>query len=121
MNKHIVISKGAELLRIPADCLMYVAADGNYSNVITSDGHSKLVTYQLGQIQDAINNQIDENESKFMRLGRGLIINRDYVYFVDIAKQELILSDFHGNYYNLSASKEVLTKLKLYIESFEND
>lgn len=121
MNKPIIISKGTELLRVPADCLMYVEADGNYSTVVTTDGHRKLVTYQLGQIQDAINAQIDENESKFMRLGRGLIINRDYVYFVDIAKQELVLSDFHGNYYNLSASKEVLTKLKLYIEELGND
>ena len=34
----IIISKGTELLRIPADCLMYISSDGNYSNVITTGG-----------------------------------------------------------------------------------
>ena len=48
MAKRIIISKGTELVRVPADCLMYVSSEGNYSNVVTSDGRSRLVTYQLG-------------------------------------------------------------------------
>ena len=119
MSKRIIISKGTELLRAPADCLMYVSSDGNYSNVVTSDGQSRLVTYQLGQIEDAINEQLGDEGMTFLRLGRGLIINTEYIYLVDVAKQVLILSDFHGSFHELSASKEVLAKLKAYIESIE--
>lgn len=119
MSKRIIISKGTELLRVPADCLMYVSSDGNYSNVVTSDGRSRLVTYQLGQIEDAISDQLGDEGMTFLRLGRGLIINTEYIYLVDIAKQSLLLSDFHGSFHELSASKEVLTKLKAYIESIE--
>lgn len=119
MPKRIIISKGSELLRVPSDCLMYVSSDGNYSNVVTTDGRARLVTYQLGQIEDAINEQLGDEGMTFLRLGRRLIINTEYIYLVDIAKQSLLLSDFHGNVHELSASKEVLTKLKAYIESIE--
>lgn len=119
MSRRIIISKSTELLRVPADCLMYVSSDGNYSNVVTTDGKSRLVTYQLGQIEDAINDQLGDEGMIFLRLGRSLIINTEYIYLVDIARQSLLLSDFRGNVHELSASKEVLTKLKAYIESIE--
>ncbi len=119
MSKKILIAKGTELMIVPADCLMYVSSDGNYSNVVTSDGRRRLVTYQLGQIEDAINEQLGDDGMTFLRLGRSLIINTDYIYLIDVAKQELILSDFKGSYHELSASKEVLAKLKAYIESME--
>lgn len=104
---------------MPADCLMYVSSDGNYSNLVTSDGRSRIVTFQLGQIEDVINDQLGDDGMIFLRLGRSLIINTEYIYLVDVAKQLLILSDFHGSFHELSASKEVLAKLKAYIESIE--
>ena len=119
MAKRIIISKGTELVRVPADCLMYVSSDGNYSNLVTSDGRSRIVTFQLGQIEDVINDQFGDDGMIFLRLGRSLIINTEYIYLVDVAKQLLILSDFHGSFHELSASKEVLAKLKAYIESIE--
>ena len=117
--RNIIISRGTELLRIPSDCLMYVAAEGNYSHVVTADGCRRLVTFQLGQVEDAINEQLGDAGMTFLRLGRGLIINTGYIYFIDVAKQELVLSDFKGNCHELSASKEVLAKLKAYVESIE--
>lgn len=118
-RKNIIISKGMELLRIPPECLMYVSSDGNYSNIVTSDGNTRLVTFQLGQIVDEIVYQLGDNGITFLRLGRGLIINTEYIFFVDVSKQKLVLSDFRGHSHELSASKEALGKLKAYIESTE--
>ena len=116
----IIISKGGELLRIPADRLMYVTSDGNYSNVVNSDGHTRLVTYQLGQIEDAIISQLGDEGMNFLRLGRGLIVNTAYIYFVDVTRQQLIMSNFNGIYHELSASKAVLSKLAAYIGQAKN-
>lgn len=116
VEQYIVISKGTELLRVPAGRLVYISADGNYSNVVTKDNKSRLVAFQLGQIEDIIADQLGEDGSNFIRLGRGLIINQDYVNFIDTAKQRLVLSDCSDCYHELSASKEVLSKLKAYIE-----
>lgn len=115
--KHIVISKGTELLRVPADRLMYISSDGNYSNVFTIDSRSRLVCLQLGQIEDLIAEQLGDTGGNFLRLGRSLIVNTDYIYLVDVAKQQLILSDCKGSWHELTASREVLIKLKAYIEA----
>lgn len=117
MANFVTISKGTEFLRIPADHLVYISADGNYSNVVTRDGKSALVSFQLGQVEDLIADQLGEGGGQFIRLGRGLIINILFVYRIDIATQELVLSDCNGCYHELSASREVLIKLKAYMET----
>ena len=121
MPRKIVISKGTELLRIPVERLVYVSADGNYSNVVTQDNHKRMVSYQLGQIEDIIADQLGDDGGNFVRLGRGLIINTDFVYFIDVATQSLILSDCAGCCHELNASRDVLIKLKAYIDATTND
>lgn len=105
------------MLRVPASRLVYISADGNYSNVVTRDNKKQIVSFQLGQVEDLIGDQLGEEGGNFVRLGRGLIINTDYIYFIDIAKQRLILSDCANCYHELTASREVLIKLKNYIDS----
>ena len=117
MDRFVVISKGTELLRVPSARLVFISADGNYSNVVTQDNHSKMVSYQLGQLEDMIGTQLGDRGNNFLRLGRGLIINSDFVYSIDIAKQQLILSDCINCYHELSASREVLIKLKAYLDT----
>lgn len=117
MSRFITISKGTEFLRIPADHLVFISADGNYSNVVTRDGKSALVSFQLGQVEDLIADQLGDGGGQFIRLGRGLIINILFVYRIDIATQQLVLSDCNGCYHELSASREVLIKLKAYMET----
>ena len=116
-GKQIILSKGTELLRVPASRLMFVSSDGNYSNVVTADGRARLVSFQLGQIEDLIGEQLSDDAELFIRLGRGLIINMDYIYLIDVAKQQLVLSDCAGNWHELSASREALIKLKAYIDA----
>lgn len=118
MASHIIISKGAELLRIPADKLMYVEADGNYSHIVTKDGKQKTVTIQLGVIMDTLFDTLDEG-SQFLRIGRTLIINTDYLFSINTQRKKLVISDCEGFYKELEASKEVLVKLKEHIESKE--
>ena len=117
MSRFITISKGTEFLRIPADHLVFISADGNYSNVVTRDGKSALVSFQLGQVEDLIADQLGDGGGQFIRLGRGLIINIHFVYRIDIATQQLVLSDCNRCYHELSASREVLIKLKAYMET----
>ena len=117
MSRFITISKGTEFLRIPADHQVFISADGNYSNVVTRDGKSSLVSFQLGQVEDLIADQLGDGGGQFIRLGRGLIINIHFVYRIDIATQQLVLSDCNGCYHELSASREVLIKLKAYMET----
>lgn len=118
MDNYFVISKGTEYLRIPASRLVYISAAGNYSEIVMQDGRRRIVTYQLGQLVDMINDQLGEAGEQFVRIGRSLIINQEFLHWIDITKQELVLSDCHGCYYELKASREVLVSYKAYLEAF---
>ena len=100
----LVISRGTEMLCVPVDRLVYFSSDGNYSTVVTQDNHRQTVSYQLGQIEDIIDEQLGDAGSRFTRVGRGLIVNVDFVFFIDISRQRLVLSDC------LKAYKEALKK-----------
>lgn len=120
MNNYITISKGAELLRFPISQLIYIEADGNYSYVVTHDGRKALVTMQLGQLEDILNSQLGEDVTNIVRIGRGLIINTEYVHQIDLTRQRLVLSDCEKCWFELNASKVALAQLKSLIENSDD-
>ena len=115
MKTHLVISTANELLRVAATHIIYISSDGNYSNLLMSGGEIRMVTFQLGQIEEIIQKQLPEMRSNFIRIGRSLIININHVFHINIARQQLLLKD-RDNTYTLSASKEALKALKEFIE-----
>ena len=117
MTKFIVISTNTELLRIPSDRLMYITSEGNYSKVFTQDGHHHLVAYQLGQIEDKISDQLGEDETPFVRIGKSLIVNRDYIHLIDVPEQTIVVSDCMGQYHKLTASRKALIGIKVLLEN----
>jgi DNA-binding LytR/AlgR family response regulator len=116
MNRHIVISRGTELHRFPLDALICVTAEGNYSYVLTLDGRETLVSLQLGQIEGLLSQQLGSGTRNFLRVGRGLIINLDYLNHIDVSRQILVLSDCRGLRKKLSASRDALIKVKELVE-----
>ena len=119
MNKYIVISTNTELLRIPSDRLMFITSEGNYSKVYSQDGHYRMVAYQLGQLEDIIGDQLGEEETPFIRIGKSLIVNRDYIYLIDVSEQVIIVSDCQGQYHTLQASRKALISIKILLENNE--
>ena len=56
-----------------------------------------------------------------MRVGKSLIVNKNYIYVINITSQELLLSGSHlrGDF-KLKASREALKELKALIEQEGN-
>ena len=75
-----------------------------------------MVSHQLGQIEKMIASQLDRDADMFVRIGKSLIINRHYIYYIDVTKQKLILSDVRSFSHKVSASKEALKQLKELME-----
>lgn len=116
MKEHLVISTSTDLLRIPSEQIVYIAADGNYSEVHHTDGERHLVTLQLGQIEVLISQQLTQSRAHFIRIGRSLIINRTFINYINLPKQQLILSDGRATRHELTASREALKQLKELLE-----
>ncbi len=118
MNRTLIFSTSTEIVRVPSDAVVYVTADGNYSAMTLADGGRFVLTMQLGQIERRIAGMLDENDRRFIRIGKSLIVNRDFIAFINPQRQKMILSDCRTFRHEVSASKEALKVLK---ELIEND
>lgn len=117
-HSHLVISTATDLLRVGVRQILYIQSDGNYCTLFQTGGEMRMITYQLGQVEKLIAQQLPvETANNFVRIGRSLIINLSYVYYINLAKQQLVLSDAQNAKYTLTASRDALASLKTLIES----
>lgn len=114
--RRLVFNTSTEVLRVPADAVVFVTADGNYSALTTADGEDFVLTMQLGQIEKRLAEMLDDNDNRFIRIGKSLIVNRDYITFINPTRQKLLLSDCRTFRQEVSASKDALRALKEYVE-----
>ena len=117
MKKHLIITTSLDLVRIAPDRIVYISSDGNYSTMVQADGEMRMLSYQLGQIEKMISEQLGKEYCRlFIRIGKSIIINRSYVYYINVTRQKLTLSDIRTFSHTVSASKEALKQLKEEIE-----
>ena len=118
MKKQIIISTTNELVRVLPERIVYISSDGNYSTMVLHDKTEHLFTFNLSHFQKLIEKQLKDEASQFIRIGKSLIINRDYIYRINLAKQQLVMSDMALNQaFMFSASKEALKQLKQLLEN----
>ena len=101
-----------EFFRIDISKIVYFEADGNYTNIITTNGLRSVVYMNLTQMQQVLIANFKENASIFVRIGKSYIINRGYIFQISIQRQKLLLSDAENFSYTLDVSKEALKRLK---------
>lgn len=120
VRKSIVFSTSTETVRIPLDAVIYITADGNYSAITMADGKGFTLTLQLGQIEQILEHKLEPQDNRFIRIGRSLIVNRDFIAFINPQHQKMILSDCKNFTFELSASKDALRALKELIDMEES-
>ena len=103
-NDLSLIQDGGTIV-IPHHQILYLLAEGNYTNIVLSNGKKILQTKQLGKFEF-----ITEQDINFKRLHRSLIINLKLI--------RSITSDtvyFFGEENNLNISGRLSVKLKKYL------
>lgn len=117
-KKVVIISNVNELVRVCPERIVYISSCGNYSMMMLHDKKEYLVSMNLGHCQQLLEEQLGRDASTFIRIGKQLIINRAYLYMININKQQLVLSDMAlDQTFELSASHEALKQLKELLES----
>ena len=117
MKRQLIISNTAELVRLYAEDIISIEADGNYSTLYIVGDEKRVVLFQLGQLERMMSEQLAEEAEAFIRIGRSLIINRNYIYYINLNRQQLLLRDPNGRRLEtLKVSHESLKKLKELIE-----
>lgn len=100
------------LLRLDIDNLVFFEGDGNYTYVVSANKLKSCLTMNLSHTENALALQLGEQAHRFMRIGKRYIVNMQFIYQIDIAKQKLTLSDGVHFAFQISASKEALKAVK---------
>ncbi|MDR2916062.1 MAG: LytTR family transcriptional regulator DNA-binding domain-containing protein [Tannerella sp.] len=117
MSKHLVLINSNEVVRVSPERIVYILSDGNYSTMTLVDKEEHLFSFNLASFEKIIEQQLGTDAQTFIRLGKSLIINGKYIYYVNVSKQQIVLSDSNfPNKFTLSASKEALKALKTVLE-----
>ncbi len=119
MGKRLVFSTNTEIIRMPPESLVYVIADGNYSAITMADGERYVLTLQLGQIEHLIAESLVATDNRFIRIGKSLIVNRDFIVLINPLRQKMVLSDCRTFRHEVGASKEALKAMKELLEKEE--
>ena len=108
------ISTATELVRMQTEDIVFVQADGNYSDVYLFNGKPRKMTFKLHYF-DEVFQQLKDNS--FVRVGKSLIVNKNYIYVINLTSQELTLSGSALKAeFKLKASREALKELKTLVE-----
>jgi len=116
MKEYLVISTTIDLLQAASEDIVYISADGNYCSIFFAHGENHVVTVQLGQMEILISKQLKKTAINFVRIGKSMIVNTLYVRYINLPKQQLVLSVSPSVGYTLSVSKDALRRLKDHIE-----
>ena len=117
MSKYLVLINSNEVVRVSLDRIVYILSEGNYSTMTLVDKEEHVFSFNLASFEKIIEQQLGTDAQTFIRLGKSLIINGKYIYYVNVSKQQIILSDSSfSNKFTLSASKEALKALKTVLE-----
>ena len=86
--------------------------------MVLHDKTEHVFTMNLAHCQQLIEEQLGKEAETFIRIGKQLIVNRAYIFKINVNRQQLIMADMVLNEaFTLSASKEALKQLKAYLES----
>ena len=111
------ISTTTELVRVSTDEIVYVLANGNYSDIVLTSGQTRKLTLQLRFFEQTFE-QLHDN--MFVRVGRSLIVNKRYVFVINLTERKLLFAgqQLSPGIKSLSVPRDALKELK---EKLEKD
>ena len=109
----ICLNSRDELLIIDLDKIAFFQANGNYTQMTYIGGGSHLLSIGLAKAEELIRlTWPADRPSPFVRLGRSLMINQNFLSEINIFKQKLVLSDNAEHSYALAVPKPLLKDYK---------
>lgn len=110
------ISTSTELVRVATDEIVLVRADGNYSDLVLTNGRSHKMTFQLHYFESSFQRL---RNNLFVRVGRSLIVNKRYIYVINLTDQILMFAgqQLTSEIKPIRVPREALKQLKELLEN----
>ncbi|MDE6361274.1 MAG: LytTR family transcriptional regulator [Muribaculaceae bacterium] len=109
----ICLNSRDELIILDLERVAFFQANGNYTLLTYLSGQKQLLTLGLSKIETVIRAATPPgHRGTFLRLGRSLIVNKQYIITISVTKQKLYLGDYTCPMFGISVSKPLLKALK---------
>ena len=99
-----------ELTAIDSENIVVVQANGNYSKIVTIYRKEIMLTSGITKVEEVLKS-VNDARSRFVRIGRSLVVNHSYLQKIDLMKQQMVLS-CQGNEIKINVSKKTLKVYK---------
>lgn len=117
-HDYIILSNSKLLIRVSSSEIIYVFSEGSYSTMVLTYKRQHVFSFNLSAFEKQLETQLGIESQSFIRLGKSLIINSDYIYSIDIVRQEIVLFSPQTNEkFSLPVSLKALKTLKKIIEN----
>lgn len=101
------------MIKVKLDRVAYFEADSNYCHVVFINRAKATLLTSLVDIEALLSEQFKGDNPIFIRIGKRYIVNRQYIFQINILRQRLVLSDYSSPaVMEISVSKEALKNLK---------
>ena len=99
-----------ELTAVDSENIAVVQANGNYSKIVTIYRKEIMLTSGITKVEEVLKS-VNDARSRFVRIGRSLVVNHSYLQKIDLIKQQMVLS-CQGNEIKINVSKKTLKVYK---------
>lgn len=100
-----------ELICIDTDLVAVVQANGNYSRAVYITKREIILPHGISKVEEILK-EYNNVHSRFVRLGRSIVVNHHFLQKIDVLKQTLILSDGAKNEIRITIPKQILKSYK---------
>lgn len=87
-------------------------------NVVTANKLRSPIGMNLTNLDHALDKQLGNEATTFIRIGKRFIVNKRYICKVNIPKQRLVITDYDRFTFQLPISRDALKQLKALITLF---
>lgn len=109
----IILSNNTLLVRVHYYDIAYIESEGSYSTMVLVTGKKHVFSFNLSSFEKQLETQLGIESQVFIRLGKSLIINSQYIYCINVSQQKITLFSSNTNQeFPLSASRDALKALK---------
>ena len=99
-----------ELTAVDSEKIAVIQANGNYSKIVTIYRKEIMLTSGITKVEEVLKS-VNDTKSRFVRVGRSLVVNHSYLQKIDLIKQQMELS-CQGNEIKINVSKKTLKVYK---------
>ena len=99
-----------ELTAIDSEHIAVIQANGNYSKIVTIYRKEIMLTSGITKVEQVLKS-VNDTKSRFVRVGRSLVVNHSYLQKIALMKQQMVLS-CQGNEIKINVSKKTLKVYK---------